>query len=63
MPKSNVPGHAGRVKHSDDCDGCWECCTKCSYAKHLCPGCGAAIKHGTSGCVDCNTAGQSGAYR
>jgi hypothetical protein len=33
--------------------GCPECCERCNYDTHKCPGCGKPLKHGTEVCTDC----------
>lgn len=32
----------------------WRDCPRCNYDKHLCPGCGASLRHGVEVCDDCS---------
>ena len=31
----------------------WRSCDRCNYDRHLCPGCGTHVPHGTTVCTDC----------
>lgn len=34
-------------------EGCYYCCERCNYDRHLCPGCGDNLPHTVGVCDDC----------